>query len=326
MGNYLDNSIKFVAGVGEARARLLEKELGIVSMRDMLAHYPFRYIDRTKIYRIGDIGESLNAAYVQFRARVTGVGFAGTGRKRRFSVYVSDPTGSAELIWFQGIKWIEKRIEVGREYLIFGRPSFFRGELSMVHPEVENIEKALARRVESGLQGIYSTTEKLSGALGTKGFYNIICNLWATAKDHIDDPLPEEFRLKYGLIPLREALRNIHFPQTPELLKQAQYRLKFDELLGVQLNIQSQRTTRMSRRNGFLFPRVGEAFNTFYNDRLPFPLTGAQKRVIKEIRNDTVSGWQMNRLLQGDVGSGKTVVALMPDAGDRYLSTPLYEA
>ena len=311
MGNYLDNNIKFVPGVGEARAGLLARELGIVTMRDMLAHYPFRYIDRTKIYRIGEISESLNAAYVQFRARVTGIGFAGTGRKRRFSVYVSDSTGSAELIWFQGIKWIEKRIEVGREYLIFGRPSFFRGELSMVHPEVENIEKALSRHVESGLQGIYSTTEKLSGALGTKGFYNIICNLWALVKDRIDDPLSDTFRQKYGLIPLREALRNIHFPQSPELLKQAQYRLKFDELLGVQLNIQAQRSTRMSRRNGFLFPRVGDAFNTFYNEKLPFPLTGAQKRVIKEIRNDTVSGWQMNRLLQGDVGSGKTVVALL---------------
>ena len=310
MAEFLDNGLKFVAGVGEVRAKLLEKELGIASMRDMLYHFPFRYIDRTKVYKIGEILEAASLAYVQFRARVTGVSYAGTGRKQRFSVYVSDSTGSAELIWFQGIKWIEKRIEVGREYLIFGKPSFFRNDLSIVHPEMETVEKALSRSAESGLQGIYSTTEKLSSALGTKGFYNIICNLWAVAKDHIVETLPAALMRQYGLIPLAEALRNIHFPQTPEKLRQAQYRLKFEELLGIQLNIQSQRTSRISRHDGFLFPKVGEAFNGLYG-RLPFPLTGAQKRVIKEIRNDMVSGCQMNRLLQGDVGSGKTVVALL---------------
>ena len=310
MAEFLDNGLKFVAGVGEVRAKLLEKELGIASMRDMLYHFPFRYIDRTKVYKIGEISEAASLAYVQFRARVTGVSYAGTGRKQRFSVYVSDSTGSAELIWFQGIKWIEKRIEVGREYLIFGKPSFFRNDLSIVHPEMETVEKALSRSAESGLQGIYSTTEKLSSALGTKGFYNIICNLWAVAKDHIVETLPAALMRQYGLIPLAEALRNIHFPQTPEKLRQAQYRLKFEELLGIQLNIQSQRTSRISRHDGFLFPKVGEAFNGLYG-RLPFPLTGAQKRVIKEIRNDMVSGCQMNRLLQGDVGSGKTVVALL---------------
>ena len=310
MASYLDNGLKFVAGVGEVRAKLLEKELGIASMRDMLYHFPFRYIDRTKVYKIGEISEAAGLAYVQFRARVTGIGYAGTGRKQRFSVYVSDASGSAELIWFQGIKWIEKRIEVGREYLIFGKPSFFRNELSIVHPELELVEKALSRKVESGLQGIYSTTERLSSALGTKGFYNIICNLWATAKDHIIETLPESLMRQYGLMSLSEALRNIHFPQSPELLRQAQYRLKFEELLGIQLNIQSQRTNRTSRHNGFLFPKVGDAFNGLYT-KLPFPLTGAQKRVIKEIRTDMISGCQMNRLLQGDVGSGKTIVSLL---------------
>ena len=171
----LDNSIKFVQGVGEVRAKLLEKELGIVTMRDMLYHFPFRYIDRTRIYRIADINEDSASAYVQFRAKVTGKSVSGEGRKRRFSIFVSDGSGSAELIWFQGIKWVEKRFELGREYLIFGRPSFFRGELSVIHPEVELVEKALSRREHSGLQGIYSTTERLSTALGTKGLYNIIC-------------------------------------------------------------------------------------------------------------------------------------------------------
>ena len=308
--DYLDNDIKFVGGVGEARARLLDKELGIRTLGDMLRHYPFRYIDRTKVYRIAEITDDA-PTLLQFRARVTGVAYAGTGRKRRFTAYVSDPTGSAELVWFQGIKWIEKRIEVGREYLIFGRPSFFKGELSVVHPEIETIEKAFSRKAESGLQGIYSSTERLSSVLGTKGIYTIVCNLWPMVRDHIRETLPDRMRTRYGLLSLRDALYNIHFPQSPELLRQAQYRLKFDELLGIQLNVQSRRTERLAKNNGFLFMKVGGVFNTFYNEKLPFPLTGAQKRVIREIRQDTVTGYQMNRLLQGDVGSGKTLVALM---------------
>ena len=308
--DYLQNDIKYVPGVGEARAKLLDRELGIRTLGDLLRHYPSRYIDRTRIYRIGEIVEGA-PSLLQFRARVTGVGYAGTGRKRRFTVYVSDPTGSAELVWFQGIKWIEKRIEVGREYLVFGRPSFYRGELSMAHPELETMEQALSRKAESGMQGIYPSTEKLSNLLGTKGMYRIVCNAWALAREHIADPLSEALRSRYGLVPLRDACYNIHFPQSPELLRQAQYRLKFDELLGVQLNVLARRTERMAKQNGFLFTRVGEAFNAFYRERLPFPLTGAQKRVIREIRQDTATGFQMNRLLQGDVGSGKTLVALM---------------
>ena len=307
---YLDNDIKYVGGVGEARARLLDRELGIRTLGDMLSHYPFRYIDRTKVYRIAEITEGA-PTLLQFRARVTGVSYAGTGRKKRFTAYVQDPTGSAELVWFQGIKWIEKRVEVGREYLIFGRPSFYRGFLSMAHPELETMEQALSRKAESGMQGIYPSTEKLSNVLGAKGMYQIICNTWALVKDRIADYMPEAVRARYGLIPLRDAYYNIHFPQSAELLRQAQYRLKFDELLGIQLNVQSRRTERLSKNNGFLFMKVGEVFNTFYNEKLPFPLTGAQKRVIREIRQDTVTGFQMNRLLQGDVGSGKTLVALM---------------
>ena len=310
MANYLDNDIKFVAGVGEARARLLEKELGIRTLGDMLGHYPFRYIDRTRIYRIDQIAEG-DSALIQFRGRITGVSYAGAGRKRRFTAVVNDGSGVAELVWFQGIKWIEKRIEVGREYLIFGRPSFYRGELSMAHPELETMEQALSRKAESGMQGIYPSTEKLGNVLGAKGMYQIICNAWTLVKDRIADPLPEAVRTRYGLIGLRDAIYNIHFPQSQEALRQAQYRLKFDELLGVQLNIQQRRTERLAKSNGFLFTRVGGVFNTFYTEKLPFPLTGAQKRVIREIRRDTVTGFQMNRLLQGDVGSGKTLVALM---------------
>ena len=310
MANYLDNDIKFVAGVGEARARLLEKELGIRTLGDMLCHYPFRYIDRTRIYRIDQIAEG-DSALIQFRGRITGVSYAGAGRKRGFTAVVNDGSGVAELVWFQGIKWIEKRIEVGREYLVFGRPSFFRNELSLVHPEVETVEKALSRRAESGLQGIYSSTERLSSVLGTKGFHTIVSNAWRIAGERIGETLPPEMRRQYGLATLREALYNIHFPQSPEALRQAQYRLKFEVLLGVQLNVMARRSERLARNDGFYFARVGESFNTFYREKLPFPLTGAQKRVVREIRQDTVTGYQMNRLLQGDVGSGKTLVALL---------------
>ena len=309
--NYPDGDIKFVPGIGEVRAKLLEKELGIRTAGDMLWYFPYRYIDRTKIYAVREITEDLSGTLIQLRARVTGTAYAGVGRKRRFTVSVSDATGSAELVWFQGVKWIEKRIEVGREYLIFGRPAFYRHELSIAHPEIETMEQALSRKVESGMQGIYSTTERLSSTFGTKGLYTVICNLWPLVADSIRDYMPPAVCGKYGLIPLREALYNLHFPQSPERLRQAQYRLKFDELLGVQLGIQSRRTERLTKNNGFLFPKVGPVFTDFYNEKVPFPLTGAQKRVIREIRSDTVTGYQMNRLLQGDVGSGKTMVALM---------------
>ena len=306
----LKSDIKYVTGVGEARARLLDKELGIRTVGDLLDHFPFRYIDRTRIYRISEITDDA-PTLVQLRARVTGTAYAGTGRKRRFTAFVQDATGQAELVWFQGIKWIEKRVEVGREYLVFGRPSFYRGQLSMAHPELETMEQYLSRRAESGMQGIYPSTERISTMFGTKGMYQIVCNAWALVRGHIPDPLPEEIRTRYGLIARHDAYYNIHFPQSPELLRQAQYRLKFDELLGVQLNVQSRRTARLAKADGFRFTRVGDAFNTFYNEKLPFPLTGAQKRVIREIRQDTATGYQMNRLLQGDVGSGKTLVALM---------------
>ncbi len=311
MGNYLDNSVKYVPGVGEARAKLLEKELGIITIGDLLRHYPFRYVDRTKIYPIASVNESMSSSLVQIRARVTGVAYSGTGRSQRFSAFVSDNSGSAELTWFRGIKWIEKSIEVGREYLIFGRPSFFRGEVQMAHPELELVEKAFNRPVRSALQGIYPSTEKIASSFGAKGFFKIITNAWEVAKDNIAEILPENLRRHYGLLSLAEALQNIHFPQSAELQKQAERRLKFDELLGVQLSIQANRSDRLSKNNGFLFPRVGEFFNTFFHEKIPFTLTSAQKRVIKEIRQDTVSGYQMNRLLQGDVGSGKTMVALM---------------
>ena len=310
--NLLDNDIKFIPGVGEARAKLLAKEIGVHTMRDMLYHFPFRYIDRSKVYPIGSLNEAnTSSGYIQIRGKITGKNFFGEGRRRRFVLYLSDGTGKAELIWFQGIKWVENKFELGREYIVFGRPNFYHSELSIVHPEIESVEAALARKERGGLQGIYPSTEKLGSALGSKGLYNIISKIWERIRGTITDYMPQYLRERYGLIPLEEALFNIHFPQSPTQLKQAQYRLKFDELFGIQLNIQSLRSARTTAKAGFYFARVGQFFNAFYNTRLPFPLTGAQKKVIKQIRTDTVSGYQMNRLLQGDVGSGKTVVALI---------------
>lgn len=310
MAGALEYNIKFLAGVGERRAGLLEKELGIRTFGDLLYYFPFRYIDRTKIYRIADVGGDA-PAYIQIKARVSGMAYEGEGRKRRLRVFVSDGTDNADLVWFQGAGWIEKRIEQGREYLIFGRPTLFRNELSFVHPEIDLVER-LINRPSGGLQGVYGTTEKLSGVqLGSKGIYNLIVNMWEQVQGYITETLPQRIIDAHNLMPLRDALYNIHFPQSQELLSRAEQRLKFEELLGIQLSILARRATRTTANNGFYFPRVGDFFNCFYENKLPFELTGAQKRVVKEIRSDTVTGHQMNRLLQGDVGSGKTLVALM---------------
>ena len=310
MGYILDNDIQFLSGVGERRARLLRSELGIRTLGDLLYHFPFRYIDRSRIWRIGELRDD-SLTYVQLQVRITGFRHVGAGAKKRFVATVADATGTAELVWFKGIGWIEKRLEQGREYVVFGRPAFFGGVLSLLHPEVESVLDQ-KNRFHSSVQGVYSTTEKLSNAqLGTKAIHTLMCNLWPQVDGRLRETLPDEVIREYGLVPLRDALYNIHFPTSQQALRDAELRLKFDELLGIQLNILQQRHARTSREDGFLFPTVGRLFNTFYNERLPFPLTGAQKRVIREIRQDTVTGHQMNRLLQGDVGSGKTLVALM---------------
>ncbi len=309
MASYLDNSIKFLKGVGDTRAALLERELGIRTMRDLLWYFPFRYVDRSRFYRIADIRDE-SLAFIQLRARIEGVSVVGGGRKARLVAYAGDGTGRVELVWFTGIKWHEKRIEPGREYVIFGRPGFFNGQLQITHPEMEDV--GIVRQRPAGMQGVYSTTEKLSaGHLGSKAIYKLVCNLWEAAREHITETIPRQVMEEYGLVPLREALDNIHFPKDQQALAAAQYRLKFEELFGLQLGIVAQREGRIQKTRGFMFNRVGEKFNGFYSGHLPFELTGAQKRVIKEIRTDTVTGHQMNRLLQGDVGSGKTLVALM---------------
>lgn len=310
MTNPLESDIKFLPGIGEKRAPLLGKELGIFTFKDLLYHFPYRYIDRTRIHNIGDITDDV-PVYVQIRARVEGIQAAGQGRKKRLVVHVLDPTGMAELVWFQGINWAQKQIELNREYIIFGKPSFFNGKLTIAHPEIDIplAEKSLKK---VGMYGVYSITEKLSRAgITSKTLSNSMHTLWGIAGEHIEETLPRHVLDQYGLLPLKDALYNIHFPQSGELLAKAEYRLKFEELFAIQLTLLRQRNIRISKNKGFVFSTVGEYFNRFYSSHLPFPLTGAQKRVIREIRQDTFNGRQMNRLLQGDVGSGKTIVALM---------------
>ena len=310
MGYILDNDVKFLTGVGERRALLLQKELGIRTLGDLLYYFPFRYIDRSRIWRIGEIADD-SLTYIQLRARITGFQHVGSGPKKRFIAVVADGSGTAELVWFKGINWIEKRLEAGREYIIFGRPAFFNGALNLVHPEVESVLEQ-ANRFHAEVQGVYSTTEKLNnGQLGTKAIYTLMCNLWPQVEGHLRETLPGDVMSRYGLVPLRDALYNIHFPTSQQALRAAEYRLKFEEQFGIQLNILREKRGRKARNDGIMFPADGRFVNGFYNEKLPFPLTGAQKRVIREIRQDTVTGHQMNRLLQGDVGSGKTLVALM---------------
>ncbi len=309
MNQKLNTEIQYLAGVGAKRADLLAGELGIRTFGDLLYYFPFRHIDRTRIFTIAEIGEE-HTTYLQIRARVVGSSYQGVGAKKRLTIRVADRSGSAELVWFKGAKWIEKRIEVGREYIIFGRPTLFKGALSFVHPEVELVEHFLSRR-NAEVQGVYSTTERLTASgLGSKGIYTLICSLWPQVEPHITETLPDYIISGCRLVGLRTALHDIHFPPSAAALQEAEKRLKFEELFGIQLNILTRRTTRTTLSNGFVFNRVGDHFRSLY-DTLPFPLTEAQQRVVKEIRKDTLSGHQMNRLLQGDVGSGKTLVALL---------------
>lgn len=307
----LQTPVQYLTGIGERRARLLAEEIGVRTFGDLLMHFPFRYVDRSKVYRIADITEDFSSQYIQIRARVTDMGLVGHGPKSRLAVVVSDRSGEIDLVWFRGVNFVTKKLEVGREYIFFGRPTMFNGVPNMVHPE---FEPPLAADGEEprGMQGIYSSTEKLSGiGLGTKAIHQVMRNLWRVVHDKITETLPEEVILKEQLAGRTQALHDIHFPADPARLAAAQRRLKFEELFLIQLNLLGQKKIRTEKTPGFVMPKLGDHFNAYYNERLPFTLTGAQQRVIREIRADMVSGHQMNRLMQGDVGSGKTVVALI---------------
>lgn len=300
--------IKFLPGVGEKKAAILYEELGIESYEDMLYHVPYKYIDRSKIYKIADLTPHL--PYIQIKAKIRDLQTVGEGKARRMTANAYDESGSVELVWFKGFKYLAGMFKPGCEYLIFGQPSIFNHRINIVHPEIDNFEKASSLLV--GFQAIYPTTEKMKKAfLNTKGISKIQDTIFKTIKEKISETLPAWFIQKHNLIFLHEALYNVHFPQSPEMLQKALYRLKFEELFYIQLNILKLKYKRKTYFQGHVFKTVGEYFNTFYHNHLPFPLTNAQKRVIREIRQDCATGKQMNRLVQGDVGSGKTLVAVM---------------
>ncbi|MEP2670889.1 MAG: ATP-dependent DNA helicase RecG [Cyclobacteriaceae bacterium] len=307
MATFFDTSIEFLKGVGPQRAVLLQKELKIFTYGDLIQQYPFRYEDRTKFYTISEVNETM--PHVQIKGKILRFEMIGGGRKKRLVGYFEDPTGELELVWFQGINWILNKIKPGIEYIIFGKPNRYGRTISIAHPEVEPV--TISKEKKGFLQPVYPLTEKLrSKYLDNKFLVKLQRELLTVAINHIRETLPEDLVKKNHLIPKKEALINIHFPQSHQLLAAAQQRLKFEELFYIQLRLIKMKLVRQEKYKGIVFNDAA-LLTRFYEEHLPFPLTGAQKRVIKEIYADMRSGKQMNRLLQGDVGSGKTIVAFI---------------
>lgn len=308
MFDLTSRDIMYLLGVGPQRAAVLNKELSLHSLHDLLYYFPYKYVDRSRLYYIHEIDG--NMPYIQLKGEILSFETFGEGRQRRLVAHFSDGTGVVDLVWFQGIKYLLGRYKVHTEYIVFGKPTVFNGRINVAHPDIDPAEGLVLSNM--GMQPYYNTTERMKrGGLNSHALEKLTTNLFALLKEPLPETLPAWMVEKHHLMSLDESLRNIHFPRTPELLRRAQYRLKFEELFYVQLGILRYAKDRIQKYHGFVFSRVGEAFNTFYSRHLPFELTGAQKRVIKEIRRDMGSGRQMNRLLQGDVGSGKTLVALM---------------
>ena len=334
--NGLDMEIQFLPGVGPKRAELLKKELGVGTVGELLRFYPFRYIDKSSIVRIADARPDM--AYLQMRARVLRVELFGNSSAavaapdptasakenavkfntiKRMSVWIGDGSGEMEMVFFKGIKWMHEKLKPGSEWIFFGKPTAFNGRINMVHPEVDapqagqNAASGSSAADNGSMTGVYTSTEKLknSGVTG-KVMNKIMAAAIERGLPAMEETLPEYIMKQAGLVPLHFAIRNIHLPKDMNSLERSKYRLKFEELFFLQLSLLKQKYVRSRSDQGILMPKVGEAFNRCY-EALPFPLTGAQKRVITEIRNDMKSGHQMNRLLQGDVGSGKTMVAVL---------------
>ena len=300
--------IKYLQGVGPQRASMLDKELNIRSLHDLLYYFPYKYVDRSRLYYIHEIDG--NMPYIQLKGEILSFETIGEGRQRRLVAHFSDGTGVVDLVWFQGIKYLLGRYEAHREYIVFGKPTVFNGRINIAHPDIDPASELTLS--DMGLQPYYNTTEKMKrGGLNSHALEKLMKNAFALLQQPLAETLSEKVVREHRLMSLDEALHAIHFPQGAEQLRKAQYRLKFEELFYVQLNILRYSKDRQRKFRGLNFEKVGEVFNTFYTQNLPFQLTGAQKRVIKEIRKDMGSGRQMNRLLQGDVGSGKTLVALM---------------
>ena len=302
----LDTDIQFLPGVGPKRAALLKKELAVGTIGELLRLYPFRYIDRSSFIRIAEIRPDM--AYIQIKATVTRMDVI---EKKRLSVWISDGTGEIELVFFKGMKWVEEKLKPGAEFVFFGKPTAFNGRINMVHPEIDPVTSGAMSSGSSSMTGVYPSTEKLkNGGVTAKVMNKLMESALERGLQYIEESMPDYLMRQYGLVPLHFALRNIHFPKDMASLEKARYRLKFEELFYLQLSLLKQKYVRSRADKGIRMPLVGQAFNSCY-DSLPFPLTGAQKRVITEIRDVMKSGHQMNRLLQGDVGCGKTMVAVL---------------
>jgi ATP-dependent DNA helicase RecG len=309
MGSFLETPVEYLKGVGPTRADVLKKELQIFTFGELLSFFPFRYIDRSKILRIAEIKD--DSAYVQVRGKVTDIEILGSQRAKRFIATLSDDSGDMELVWFQGIKWVVEKVKPGTEYIAFGKPSWYNGQLTIAHPELELPDEHISS-VSDTFRPLYSSTEKLkSKGLDSRGISRLMKSLIQNDRFYIPENLSPEILGNLKLMNRQEAFINVHFPVSHEMLQKAQTRLKFEELFYLQLRLLRQKYQRTRKQSGHRFSVVGSYLNDFYHNYLSFELTNAQKRVIKEIRSDLGSGKQMNRLLQGDVGSGKTLVALM---------------
>jgi ATP-dependent DNA helicase RecG len=308
----LESPIEYLKGVGPQRGELLRKELGIATFGDLLFHFPFRYIDRSRFHTAREVMADAEAhAQVQLRGRIGPPRLVGEKQGRRLVAAFTDGTGSLELVWFKGIRWVQQALRPGEEYIVFGRPTSFKGKANLPHPELE-LAATWDGGLEAALQPVYSTTERLAArGLTSRALWKLQKALLPQLGGQLPETLAEEQLRWLGGIGREEALRQLHAPTDPQRLERARTRLKFEELFFIQLGLLRQKLLTQQRTPGHVFAQVGDLLHRFHEHHLPFPLTGAQKRVVKEIRKDMGSGRQMNRLLQGDVGSGKTLVGLL---------------
>lgn len=301
-------NVKYLPGVGEQRAALLGRELNIHSLNDLLYYFPYKYIDRSRVFKVSELTSTLQ--HVQIVGEIRSFEELGEGAGRRLVAHFTDGTAFVDLVWFRGIKFVKNRLKLDTRYVVFGKPSIFNGRVNIAHPDID--DAALLKLDNMGLQPYYNTTEKMKrSGLNSNAMAKLVQNLFQIYNTPIPETLSGDIIKKHGLVSLDEAMHTIHFPKNLQELQKAQYRLKFEELFYIQLNILHYAKDRQQRYVGHRFAKVGEMFNRFYRENLPFELTGAQKRVVREIRADVNSNCQMNRLLQGDVGSGKTLVALL---------------
>ena len=307
--NQLSNSVEYLKGLGPKRAKLLSEELNIQTFEDLLHHYPFRYEDRSQFYKINEIKADL--PYVQLVGQLMRLEEIGQKRAKRLQGRLKDETGSIELVWFKGVKYLKSALKPGEWYVVFSKPNNYKGIINLVHPEME-LRQDFKKSFQAQLQPVYHITEKLNrSSLTSKNIARATADLLPKVKGEVVENLPQELIQEHGLMSRENALFQIHFPKNVQDLNRAIFRLKFEELFFIQLDLLKLKLINTEKSVGFIFPRVGDLFNTFYRQNLTFDLTNAQKRVLKEIRRDLGSGKQMNRMLQGDVGSGKTIVALM---------------